>query len=255
MRKLLFALFTISFLLTSCGGDDNDSPLQLEAKSAQVQSAEKYQIKATTTNSTQITYQSSNNFLATVSSTGEINAKRVGEVVITVSDGENTEHFKLTVKGRHNLYTEPNVDFKYKQAEFIKKHGTPVQTDDNSIAYTNSQKDPQYYTRYFFHETSLKHYISAIYIYSGDEEAIRSFLKERYLFLEINDTGDVYVNNTTPETSNLVIIVLKTKDNDGKTIYIVTYQPLDTSAEKLKSSKLNTSDIDKISKEASLFIK
>lgn len=245
MKKILFVLLTLSFVLASCNDDDDKGTITINTYNATVNAGETYQIEATST--LPISYTSDKPFLATASATGLINAKRIGTIHFTLTDGESTEIFTLTVEPRSTFYKEPELTFGEKMQSMIDRleyigpvyHNTQDSIDMIYIQYPNAS--PSYDVAYFFDRESGELIASGTYINSNNKSELESFLKERYLLAEIaEDNSYYYINNSTPETATMSIYTDATEGAKGSVLTIV-YQPLTptetTSASQLRAIK------------------
>ena len=135
MIKTLFLIGAVlSLLLVSCSKDDEvDNLITLASSEKTLYFGDEYQIEATS--NTPILYSSENEYHTSISESGLVTARFVGETNIVLSNGNDTQKVLITVKPKINLYPEPNLEFGISKSALIAKYGTPDSETETNIFY------------------------------------------------------------------------------------------------------------------------
>ncbi|MGY5353390.1 hypothetical protein [Wenyingzhuangia sp. IMCC45467] len=224
----------------SCSTEEEyiHTDITLETTKKTLYKGEKFQLKAIS--DLPLTYQSENDFHATVSTSGLLQAEYVGKTNIVISNNENTQSVNITVAPKSALYPEPLLDFTLSKTEVISLLGTPDEETETAITYNNySEASPS--ITYSFNEKSIIKSVSVTVKNSYYSTLTNTHLNERYRFSNVfNDVnvGNVFeyhnsLNNITP---SLVVFLYSTDSVN----YIIRYIPYTESEEtKLKYLRLS----------------
>lgn len=229
MKKLFALLLCVTFAFASCGSDDDDT-ITLKDREVTLKSGDTYQITAESSNS--ISYTCDNEYYATVSSSGLVTAKRVGETEIKLSDGSSNVNLRVIVNPKSNLYPEPNVEFGISKTDLIRKIGAPTSETTGAIGY--SDYSPNAPIAMYMFDTNDRLTSSMVLVKTAYSSELGSFLSERY----------VYGTKINEEYTYILINALKLDDATmmvGAGLYntqywMTSYMPY--------SSKTRSTDID-----------
>ncbi len=218
MKKLLLLAFT---LVSFCACSDDDSGIGLEKTEIELLSDESYTILSSSENV--LTYTSENNFIATVSPQGVIEAQRVGHTKVSVSDGKNVEHISVRINPKYDLYPEPFLEFGTKRSDIIARFGTPTQEMAQGISYidnTNTTKAP---VRIFLFDDNDRLSSTNVGVKTEYSSLLGSFLNERYLLYTYDEEEDVifFVNGLTDATISMAVAATIYTEE----FWLITYFP------------------------------
>jgi hypothetical protein len=224
ISKALLFLFIIS-CFASC--KKADEPLSLKTVSANLTSTKTIKLNVTPSASGCV-FESENEYIASVSSTGLITAHLLGETYINVSNTEKgfSAKCKVTVQADHILYKEPFLDFGITR-KGIKDYETRYlyQEDDTSIIYIGENSS---IVAVFYQMDYTEYYESICLVSAADPVQFENFISERYYLLE---TDNEFRTLMTPDSKTLVGIESGiTIDSDP--FYAVYYIAFPTSKSK-----------------------
>lgn len=97
--------------------------INLATNSISLYSLEEFQIEATS--DYPLTYESADEYNATVDAQGKVKAFFIGSTTITVSNAQQSKSIPVTVKPKYNTYNEPTIPFGITPDELLSKAGTP----------------------------------------------------------------------------------------------------------------------------------
>lgn len=235
--KIRTLLFSVLVIATIAGCNKKDDTLVLRTTSAFMSSTKTLQLDISPGPEGCI-FETDNDFIASVSSTGLITANLVGEAHITVTNTAKgfTASCKVTVQPEHQMFRIPYLNFNsYKQP--IKDYETRYfyAEDDSTLIYIgeNESIDALFYFFENFHYT-----LSTCMIPATDPDHFQEFIAERYFLL---NSDNQFTTLMTPDSKTLVGI------ESGITIgsdiyYAVYYMPFIAS----KSSGFPKPEIDRI---------
>jgi len=218
MKKLLHFSFILVLLITNACGKNNES-IDLKDTEVTLYAEEEYSIKANS--DTKISYESKNEYIATVTENGIVTAVTIGETSIILNNGSDNKIFKVTVKPKYDLYPNPDLSFGSTKSSIVSKYGTPDREDENGIAYENySYAAP--IVSYRFIEDKLVS--SAVIVKTSFNKDLLGFLFERYIYLGMDDEGEafLFINNLTEESATMDIVAKEFDEN----YWIVGYLPI-----------------------------
>lgn len=224
ISKALLFLFIIS---CSASCKKADEPLSLKTTSANLTSTKTIKLNVTPSASGCV-FESENEYIASVSSTGLVTAHLLGETYITVNNTEKgfTAKCKVTVQGEHSLYKVPYLDFGISR-KAIKNYETRnlYQEDDTSIVYIGENSS---INAVFYLMDNADYYESICLVSAANPAQFEHFIYERYCLL---DTDNEFRTLMTPDSKTLVgiesgIII------DSDPFYAVYYVAFPTSKSK-----------------------
>jgi hypothetical protein len=200
MKRILFYVTAIVSLtlFAACSKDDNDfkitSPTSIELTSKKTSQIECSDSKTT--------FASEDEYVATVSASGLITGKRIGETYIDVN---GKKAIKVSVTPVYTQFTEPQFLFGATKDEVYAKVGTNYSiSDDNGIVYTKTSDRTRGYI-YLLKDgkvSSVVMVVNSIYF-----DSLTDFLLERYApatFSE-EDYTVLYVNALTADKITMII--------------------------------------------------
>lgn len=219
--KNTICVLLLSTLLFSCSKDE---PVTLTLQNAQLELFHKGEgnVGASTTENDIITYISSNETIANVSSEGTVTAGIIGNAEILVSDGKESKKCVVKVKPKYTNIEEPFYKDDATRDEVLAANKTlPLEIeDDTQIIYEFNGDVPerQYFHVYVFENNKLAISGMIMPLTSPVGEEVFDFISERYLpmffyldmffFLEKDKKHNVILNVSFAEGT---ITVLYTK--------------------------------------------
>lgn len=187
MKKILLCmLMALPFIFTSCSDDDDDdNGIKIQNPKIEMVAGDSKQINATS--DLKLNYSVEDEYYASVSESGLIDAKRVGETNIIVRNDQKSEKVNVIITPQYKTYPDPDFMFGETRSAVIKKLGTPANETDAAIAYEGySTKAPLII--YTFDESNKVSGVSVIVGTTYTEE-LAKFLAERYVM--VKGTGDI----------------------------------------------------------------
>ena len=201
MQRILFYVTAIVSLtlFAACSKDDGDGFNITSSKSVQLTSQKTSQIECS---DSKATYTSENGYVATVSETGLITGKRIGETYIDVNGQKS---IKVSVTPVYTQFTEPQFLFGATKDEIYAKVGTNYTlSNEDGIVYKSTSGRAQAYL-YLLKDGKVAYIAMAVS--SAYVNSLTDFLLERYApatFSEENYTV-LYVNALTADKITMII--------------------------------------------------
>ena len=201
MKRILFYVTAIVSLtlFAACSKDDGDGFNITSSKSVELTSQKTSQIECS---DSKATYASENGYVATVSETGLITGRRIGETYIDVNGQKS---IKVSVTPVYTQFSEPQFLFGATKDEVYAKVGTNYSlSNESGIVYTTANDRVRGYL-YLLKDgrvTSVVMVVSSSYFSS-----LTDFLLERYApatFSE-EDYTVLYVNALTADKITMII--------------------------------------------------
>lgn len=199
-NSLLILAAAITTMFGSCSKDDSaNTSISLKSVEKNLFCGETYQIEAASTS--EITYTSENEYNATVSSSGLVTARFIGETNVTLTNGNDSKKIKIVVNPHYSLYPDPCLNFGISKSEIIAKYGTKFEEKDNGICYSNYSIAAPLVMYFFDTNNKLKStFVAVKTAYSSD---LGAFLAERYM---LADKGNrIFINSTDPKKATMLI--------------------------------------------------
>ena len=192
--NLLFiaiAIFMTCNIVISCGDDEEDDSIQItSSKNLSMNSGETSQIQCTQKS---VTYESEDDFVATVSASGEIKASHVGSTDIKVN---GSKMIKVAVVPKYKNFDEPILDFGISMSKLKSlEKNKPIKENDEGLSYDGTGD-----------ETGRIYLFKNGKLYSS---ILADFLLERYLVIDVDKSKQTstFVNGLTTETITMGINV------------------------------------------------
>ena len=197
-------LITVS-LLSSCSKEDDNLIMLSSPNTITLHHEQTEQIDAVSTLS--IDYSSENEFHATVTNAGEIEANYVGETIINLTNGSDSKMVKVTVEPRYNLYPAPCSDWGATRSEVIAMYGTPDYETDYGIGYENYSTPAPMAMFVFDDNGGLSS--SAILVKTSYSSTLTDYLLERYMTAAVDseDYTAMFINALTLEKTTTAIML------------------------------------------------
>lgn len=234
MKKLFLVLFMMTIvIMPSCKRDylnvSNGVYVQLNHE-------ESHQIDAES--ESMITYKSSNNYHAEVSSQGLVKANYVGKADISLTNENGDEKMvTIDVVPVSNLYPEPNISIGETESSVRSKFGLPDVSNDGTYMYENYSFNAPY-LMIIFENGVVESY--AVLVNPNQVENLMTFLNERYAPMGFTDDYVFYMNalSSSEATKTIGVGVL----DFGYELYImvgyIPYNKSDIEVFKDKISKI-----------------
>jgi hypothetical protein len=228
MKKKLFLCTFVVVIFTTlvgCSKDGDDGLSITSPNNVELTSKGTSQI---TCSDSKASYSSEDEYVATVSESGLITAKRIGETYIDVN---GQQAVKVTVKPIITSFTEPQFLFGATKEEVYSKVGSNyTKSNDSGVAYTTTSGKVKGYIYLMKNGkvTGVCMVVSTLYI-----ESLTDFLVERYVpaaFSEEDYTA-LYINALSLKKATMII---------GEQLYSsslinVLYMPYDNNASKSRT--------------------
>jgi hypothetical protein len=181
MKKFLFITTFFGIIAISCKKEPTLLTTQLSLKAGEISQI------SLEPNSTDCTFSSDNEDIATVSETGLVTARRLGSVAISVTKGKKTIGVcTVTVNANYKMYREPYFGFGSSDSE-IKSYETrqilTSNTDDILYRGENSRVAYVLYLLNNYKYESCDVFITAT---NSNLDLLVDFISERYIIYEAN---------------------------------------------------------------------
>jgi hypothetical protein len=201
--------------------------MALKTTSATLTSTKTFQLKVSP-NTTGCIFESQNEFIATVSSSGLITANLVGETnIIVTNDAEGfIAKCKVTVIPEHLLFQEPYLIFD-SQKEDIMDYETRILYEESDTSLLYAGENSSITALIYFFDESL-YYECDCLIPANEPEDFEAFIAERYFFLETDNEVRYFM---TPD-SKTIVVVESGIEIDSDTYYFLYYFAYPTSKSK-----------------------
>lgn len=234
MKKVLFLLVVVAAFV-ACSKDDDS--IKLNKTEIELLSDQTFTIE--TESDGILTFQSDNEYVATVSNTGVISAKRVGSAKITVSDGKHDGKVTVQVNPKHDLYPQPILDFGMSRRDLIAKLGTPIAETSDAIGYSDySVKAPR--VMYMFDDGD-KLEGTVVMVKTAYSSELGSFMAERYATVSYDDDSyTILMANGLNKNTITMLIGAKIYDTS---YWMVTYFPYTPSKSGIRDYKTVLDDL------------
>ena len=201
MKRFLFYVTAIVALtlFAACSKNDGDDLKITSSRNVELTSKNTSQIECS---DSKATYASENEYVATVSATGLITAKRIGETYIDVNGQKSV---KVSVTPAHTDFTEPQLLFGATKDEVLAKVGTNyILSDEDGVAYMTSNIRIK---GYLYILTDGKVSSVVMMVNSDYLNSLTDFLLERYIPITISeeDYTALYANGLTADKITMLI--------------------------------------------------
>ena len=226
MKKLkLFILLSIcTSLFVSCSNESEKNQLVINPTSINCYFNEETQINVVSGQNA--SYQSGDDYVATVNENGVVKAKHIGNTDIIVSSGNEKAICKINVKEKYHLFDEPKLDWTLTKSDILAQYGQVTTSESYKKSYLHM-------------EIVVKTGMSITYIISqqGDgtlsglyyqmdpnyysAEEVVGFVYERYTYVTETAGEHVFIKGRDTENYDAMISVGVSQENK----YRITYLP------------------------------
>ncbi len=220
MKKLLLSLlFGIGvFVLTGCGGDEeDDAPLTITPGSLSMFFDGTQQLKASGATS----WETGNDFIASVDQNGLVEARHVGSTEIIASNGSKMGKCSVTIVPKYKLYDTPILKWKASKSE-IKAAETHTLSSDNDseLAYLYDNGTVKTAVIYVFEDGGLE----VIFAFNDEDyfPMHAMYLLERYQPAGVDDGMYVFMDAMDINKSK-TLISLNYQDISKTTVALAMY--------------------------------
>ena len=206
MKKVIFALMSLaaffSLTFSSCSKDDDETPLTISQTSLTMVRGD----TLTITTNQKSTFSSEKPFVATVSADGKIEAKHVGQTVVTATSGGQTKECSVTVNPSYNLYKEPILDFNLTKNDIKSQETRPLEEDrDTVLVYT----DKKTYLMHYSFDAQTSKLKSVSYgmpnISYAQSSVLTDFLTERYQAIDVKNNVSYFINSDNVDDASMIV--------------------------------------------------
>lgn len=207
MKKILFvSIISIAILATGCKKDKSKSLEYNDSNPINMVLRGEHQINASS--EYDITYQSLNETAVTVTSTGKLYGKNVGEAQVKLDNGYESK----TIDVKVDLFTEPTFEFGCSPSRIRTLYGTPnagyvdtilvyQYTADGGYSWACGEMDFFFYDGQYFEST--------VYLRPNVEGLLNNYLNEN--FNHIRDIHDSIVSPYTHIDTIITISIYRNK--------------------------------------------
>lgn len=210
MKKIALFLLGITIFLTSCKPKDKFEIKYNGDSTINIVLTEEYNLDITSEDN--LTFYSDNEIIATVSPSGVVKGKNIGEANIIASNSQNS----ITIKVVVSLFEEPTFNFYCNQSYIKNLYGTPRRENDSVFVYGGSEEWYSFAVwemDFFFIN---KKYVEAdLYIRKDLEVRIDEYLNKNFFYKDqftdtnSNITYDVYLNDENPKDASVLVGKIK----------------------------------------------
>lgn len=229
MRKIGIILFSLCFILTSCGSETEkeiDKTIKYSgSNTVNIVLMENYNLKASSEES--LTYYSDDELIVTVSKDGKLFGKNVGEANVTISNSENSIEIHVIV----SLFEEPTLDFGCNRDKILSlyKSDKLVHNSDSVVIYSNWYSYAVWTMSFFFKDNM--YYESDLYIRNDLDLRLDQFLLENYYYRGMvldNNNKEIYIYYDSYEESEASVMIGKqyhANNEDDICLMYIPYTP------------------------------
>lgn len=173
MRKILL-LSLVTLMMVGCGNDD-EAKLTLDSGKISLYSDDTEKITA----SEKVTWNSDNEFVATISKDGVVTGEHIGKAVITATSNNGEAICEIEVKAKYSTFTEPVLEFGASKSTIKSKEKRTLLTEDATSLSFKSDKSPVQGVIYLFENGKMKSV--GVFVNLSSSRETTNFLLERYM--------------------------------------------------------------------------
>lgn len=173
MKKILF-LSLITLMVVGCGNDD-EANLTLDASKISLYADDTEKIIA----SENVTWESDNEFVATVANNGIVTGEHIGKAIIIATSANGEAKCEVEVKAKYNTFTEPILDFSASKSTIKSKEKRELQREDETSLTYKPDKSPVQSVIYLFENGKMK--TAGVFVNLSSSRETTNFLLERYM--------------------------------------------------------------------------
>lgn len=167
-----------------------------------------------------IDYQSINDYHATVSSSGLVNAIKVGQTYIKVSTPNQIDSVPVLVRGNYNIYPTPIINnWQLTRDSCTMLYPSPYKTLENIVYYLN-YSDCAPLIMYAFNNEDILISV-AVVVDISHYHRLNYYLEERFIFAYEKYNYSVYENESHPHKITMLVVNDLLDENHR----IVIYEP------------------------------
>lgn len=228
----------MSSLCFACSKDDS---LELGIKTLEISLYPQDVVSIDAVSDFDITYLSTNTYLADVSAEGMLTANKVGKTLVEVSSHDRLLEVSVDVMGRYNVYPDPIVDWGISQSELIEIAGEPDKSYTSSIEYSEfSEQAPNIAYLFTPGDSLMCALVIVLETYSDD---LIAYMDERFIFDSEEDGLVVYCDAHEEEDVSMLMGIF----NGGGGSLMVLY--IENEQEDTKSRQAVSSDFKNMRKQ------
>lgn len=197
MKKFAILLAAaLPFVFAACGDDnDENSKLTIENAPLTLNYDDDFELKASEKN---VSWSSSNDFVATIDAKGKVEAKHEGTVVITATKDGNKATCTIEVKATNNNFVLPILTWgaTMEQVKGAVPNTLHLEISVGSTLAYNTPGNPDNYPFYVYEFNSNGLNASSLSVSTDTDEELdlEDFLDQRYKAIEETEAGYLYVN-------------------------------------------------------------
>lgn len=173
-------------------------------------------------------WNSSNDFIASVESDGTITANHVGKCEITASAGRQSAKCTIDVKPIYTTYTDPLIKWGASKADVKAYEKRTLKQEDNNTLYYTINNGIAKGLSYNFKDGKL---VAVLVVVEHDNKPsiateLAYFMKERYRVISVSTTESFFSDGKDPASSTtLVCVQINPSGYDGlMTVYYIPYE-------------------------------
>ena len=176
--------------LSSCKKEEiKKDEIKLSSSSVTLRHGQKYQIEATSLST--ISYTSTDDFYATVSSTGLVTANHIGSTPIILKNEEDETEFIVSIVPLYYTYDEPKIKIGDSKESVLGVLGNPDNDSGDSFAYIDFSNNCG--LMILFDNNKVSSY--AVMVPTKYMSELTDFLIERYSVIGISGGDAYYINH------------------------------------------------------------
>ena len=219
MKKVIFLSVILVFL--NCCSKENDSPDDLVVKNANIELKAGGTAQIELTSSLPVTYTSANEFNASVSTSGLVQANKVGKTEISITNTVKTAKVNVSVTPVYSTYKDPYLNFGATRADVIKAAGEPSKTNEYEDLIYENYSNAAILGIYYFENDKLVGF--DVEIRDSYKSELDNFLIERYVKNSSVEGIEwaLYINSLNYNTATMTIIVWRDAESSN---IIVSYK-------------------------------
>ncbi len=171
----------------------------------------------------EVTYESSNNYVAIVSG-DTLFSVCIGEAAVTATSGDQKATCAVKVVPQYTFAKEPVTEWGISLVELKELRGSDCEVSGNTALYTQDE-ERVIMEMYIFQDEKLVCSMLAMPEGIEGNENILYFLAERYLFAGIDERGVYYFANAFELEDITTIVTLGVVVTEGGRFYRADYMP------------------------------
>lgn len=202
MRQLILWIAPLLFLLPACSKKDVQPKLAITQSKTEITYKEQSQLKASIGNNEDYIWTSSNNFVGTISASGQFSAAHIGKTTITAKKNDLQTSVEILVSPTETFYPEPIIEMGANMAIIKAKEKRTLSSEGSDyLIYTDPSPVVRVGILYSFTEGLCTGIVVAFHPTSANATKVLTFYAERYSYLGGND--DLYVFNDHYQKSTI----------------------------------------------------